>query len=327
MSWGTVKQYKANFHTHTTESDGNRTPDTVIADYSDKGYSILALTDHDNMTTHETTWPWTTWISEEPDVINTDGNGMQTSALYLNLGSSDGMLAVRGNEITRPNHIGSFFNDYGATSTTTEAVALQEIESRNGLAMMYHPGRYSRTDSWYENLYKDYHHAPLIGMEVYNQGDRYGTSQNTGHAYNNDRELWDAVNALVMPDFTIFGYSNDDMHNSDHLFRNYQFMLMPGLSEGALRDAMKAGAFYFCYEPAGDGEPQVPLIEEINVDGTEITITATNYDSITWRSDKGEVGTGSSIVVAELTDGSTFVRAELKNSAGRTYTQPFALGY
>lgn len=317
MSWGTVKQYKANFHTHTTESDGNRTPDTVIADYSDKGYSILALTDHDNMTTHETTWPWTTWISEVPNPIYTDVNGMETSALYPTLGGSDGLLAVRGNEITRPDHIGSFFNDYGATSTTTEEVALQEIENRNGLAMMYHPGRYSRADSWYESLYNDYHYSPLIGMEVYNQGDRYP----------GDRARWDRVNALVMPDITIFGYSNDDMHKASHLFRNYQFMLMEGLTEAALSNAMFKGAFYFCYEPDGNGTPQVPSIEEISVDGTVITITATDATSITWQSNNGQVGTGNSIDISQLTEGTIFVRAELVNSSGKTYTQPFVLGY
>ncbi|MGM0653166.1 MAG: hypothetical protein ACQES4_10375 [Bacillota bacterium] len=131
-----------------------------------------------------------------------------------------------------------------------------------------------------------------------------------------------------MPSIAIFGYSNDDMHNSGHLFRNYQFMLMEELTEAALRESMEAGAFYFCYESGGSGDALAPRITSITVtDDTVITITATAAASITWRSDKGVVGSGVSIDVSELDDGSIFVRAELENSSGRTYTQPFLLGY
>lgn len=38
--------YKANFHLHTTMSDGRRTPDEAIALYRAHGYDILAVTDH-----------------------------------------------------------------------------------------------------------------------------------------------------------------------------------------------------------------------------------------------------------------------------------------
>lgn len=38
--------YKGNLHTHTTNSDGCRTPEEVMREYRDKGYDFLALTDH-----------------------------------------------------------------------------------------------------------------------------------------------------------------------------------------------------------------------------------------------------------------------------------------
>ena len=40
------KWYKGNLHTHTTVSDGVRTPEEVIALYREKGYDFLAITDH-----------------------------------------------------------------------------------------------------------------------------------------------------------------------------------------------------------------------------------------------------------------------------------------
>jgi len=37
---------KANLHTHTTNSDGEQSPRKRIAEYSDAGYDVLAITDH-----------------------------------------------------------------------------------------------------------------------------------------------------------------------------------------------------------------------------------------------------------------------------------------
>lgn len=38
--------YKGNIHTHSTRSDGGRSPEEVCATYRDAGYDFLALTDH-----------------------------------------------------------------------------------------------------------------------------------------------------------------------------------------------------------------------------------------------------------------------------------------
>ncbi|MBE6546898.1 MAG: PHP domain-containing protein [Ruminococcaceae bacterium] len=44
--------YKANLHTHTTVSDGAWTPEEVKKQYKERGYSIIAFTDHDVMIDH-----------------------------------------------------------------------------------------------------------------------------------------------------------------------------------------------------------------------------------------------------------------------------------
>ena len=72
------------------------------------------------------------------------------------------MLAVEGNEISAIDNIGSLFNDYGGAKAGEEAKALQEIANRNGLAIIYHPGRYNRTDEWYKNLFENYYLNPLV---------------------------------------------------------------------------------------------------------------------------------------------------------------------
>ena len=44
--------YKANLHTHTTVSDGKMTPAEIKAAYLERGYSIVAFTDHDLIVPH-----------------------------------------------------------------------------------------------------------------------------------------------------------------------------------------------------------------------------------------------------------------------------------
>ena len=44
--------YKANLHMHTTISDGHMTVEETKKAYMDKGYSIVAFTDHELMVPH-----------------------------------------------------------------------------------------------------------------------------------------------------------------------------------------------------------------------------------------------------------------------------------
>ena len=46
------KFYKANLHSHSTISDGMKTPEELKEMYKAHGYSIFAYTDHDNFVTH-----------------------------------------------------------------------------------------------------------------------------------------------------------------------------------------------------------------------------------------------------------------------------------
>ena len=46
--------YKGNLHTHTTRSDGRKTPEDTIALYRQNGYDFLAMTDHWKPSANET---------------------------------------------------------------------------------------------------------------------------------------------------------------------------------------------------------------------------------------------------------------------------------
>ncbi len=338
VNWETYRQHKANLHTHTLQhrvrddgsivfvngliqapdgtilqeaeggynrrnrhpdfeaaqgrsggSDGRVTPMAKIDAYRGLGYTILALTDH-NMVT----WPWQDY-GRDPNVL--------------------GMLAVQGNEPSRHHHMGSYFNDYDGSARNVEA-SIQAVGERNGLAVLFHPGRYRESVDWYVNLYEKYDH--LVGLEVYNQGDRYPQ----------DRATWDAVLTRLMPQRPVWGMANDDAHGHGHVGRNWQVFLLPELTEEALRRAMIRGHSFFSYAPGGhprdSGDP-APVIEAIRVNAGagQIAIEASGYDRVEWISAGRVIADGP---VLDASERQGYVRAVLIGETGRTYTQPFFIG-
>lgn len=289
VNWSTFKQYKANYHTHTTESDGSDSPSKVIDQYHSAGYKILAITDHNTIT-----WPWTDY-GRDPGKL--------------------GMLAVRGDEYSKSDHVNAFYNF--SNSSSNLASGIPHVQSKGGLCQINHPGRYSSPSDWdwYIPWYRDY--SACIGLEVINRDD----------AYSKDRRLWDNINEnlFVSEGKLVWGFANDDKHSSGDLYHAFQFMLMPELTESAHKKSMKNGAFYFCLEPGGSGDARVPRINRITVNHNDqtITISATGHNRILW------IGPGTVTVATGSTfdfsgyKGKPFVRAMLDGSNGDSYTQPF----
>ncbi len=289
VNWDTWGQYKANFHTHTNRSDGNYAPAAVIDYYHSKEYDILALTDHNTLT-----WPWTDF-------------GKNPATL--------GMLAVRGDEYSSSDHMNAFYNFTNTSSNLKNGIA--HVQAGGGLSQINHPGRENPPSNWsyYIPWFRDY--PSTVALEVFNQGDRYSQ----------DRKLWDNLNENYFKSEgrLVWGTSNDDMHASSHLYRNFQFMLMPTLTEDNLKTSQKKGTFYFCYEPAGSGEAKVPRIQKIQVDNSKktIMITASGHQNIVWIGPGTvSVGEGASFNFSDYTD-KPFVRAILDGASGDCFTQPF----
>jgi hypothetical protein len=164
----------------------------------------------------------------------------------------------------------------------------------------------------------------LVGLEVYNQGDRRA----------NDRVLWDQILQRTMPHRNVYGYSGDDTHNNEQLFRNYNMMLMPDLTTEDLKQAMRVGASYFCYEPKGSGEAKAPRITNIKVDEQSQTITIEANGLVHWIYATDKTSTAASSARSTVVGiGNTFcykgyqgtyVRAYITNVYGETCTQPIS---
>lgn len=335
VDFETVNKYKANYHTHTTRSDGTETPAEKIEAYANYDYDILALTEHDTMapniggqaSTGITTWPWSDFLEdgESNPILPTAYKGYGCEVYEVN---SKTIMGVEGNELSSNDHRVSLFNNLWTLEDDTEYQTirndidwtLEEVENRLGFSFIAHPGRYSRDVDFYVDLYKKL--SKCFGLEVYNQGDKYIF----------DRELWDNILRVTMPHRPIWGLSNTDDHIvAEHIGRNYNIMLMSELSPQALRRSMLRGEFYFVYDPDGTDiarhDPVVtPIINNIEVDERRISISSINTSQINWISDGKQVATGDSLDLARTRNLGKYVRARLIGSnGGFAYTQPFGL--
>lgn len=331
VDWETVNRYKANFHTHTSQSfDTSISTSRTVDSYKSAGYRILALTDHD-----ANPYPWTMFSLYNPQADDRDPDALD-------------MLAVPGIELSKDRRnswsekSGGEFNHHNDLFTGRrgmEFMSLREsyayTEALGGLTIINHPGQYwslSRTytegeknsPSWHAENFRLY--SSLIGLEVYNQGNRRP----------NDRILWDQILSINMPERPVWGYSCDDSHNTSQYFRNYEYMLMAELTTDELRQAMKAGRLICSYEPAGSGNATAPTVDSISVDTTNntITINSSDADRIEWisgthKTDASDASSRQSTVVGigKTFDFSNFadsyVRARLVNDNGETAVQPF----
>ena len=330
IDWVSVNQYKSNMHTHTTQSNDpieKFTTAYVVDRYHAAGYKILALTDHDYCT-----YPWDLFPQYMSGVAARNAEAL-------------GMLAVPGNELSKDDtnswdeRTGGQFNhhnDFFTGRHGQEFASLQEsyayTYALGGMQIINHPGQYwnlsttySETEKngpgWHATNFKTY--PSLVGLEVYNQGNRRP----------NDRILWDQILERTMPERPVFGYSGDDTHNDEQLFRNYNMMLMEELTTEELKDAMRKGESYFCYEPKGSGEGKAPRITNIAVDEANKTITIETNGMVSWIYGTDMTSSSSSSTRSSVVGiGNTFcyegyqgayVRAFITNAYGETCTQPF----
>ncbi len=104
-----VSWLRGNLHTHTTNSDGNITPQQAVDEYAALGYDFLMISDHDRITRLDTLEP-------------------------------RGLALVQGNEITSGGpHLLHVDADRVISPYADRQRVLDEINAGNGFAIMNHP--------------------------------------------------------------------------------------------------------------------------------------------------------------------------------------------
>lgn len=357
VDWESYDQYKADFHAHSQNSDGRNLTSDMVEDHYNKGYDILAMTDH-NYTTrgweNANKGPVTPERKAEIEAgVGRDGRGMLDFSYA--------------NEQSRTDHINTFMADFnndtsawgaGWSSTQKMAHTLAQVEALGGFSHINHMGRYTGASSSgyvsdapshdpaniskYSYLLRTY--PSVVGMEVINKIDNESRF---------DRILWDNLLMELLPEGRqIWGFSNDDTHSLDATGYSFNMMLMPELTIDATRAAMENGTFYAVARvsrvdginatlPDGRNMPgsgnastlylldqSTPSISNISVNQDEnvITVEGADYDTAEWIADGEVIATGNTIDLNDYEDViNSYVRAQLKSDTGIAFTQPFSL--
>lgn len=342
VNWETYRQYKADFHAHSNESDGSPQPADTVEEHYKKGFDILALTDH-NVT--NTTWnrkddptgKGRTYLTDERLEEITNGVGRD----------GRGMVAImNSDEQSMSDHLNTFFTPFNNEAGATLESNIAKTQELGGICHINHPGRYTggkntsgtageeasnnpETVKKYVDLFNKY--SACVGMEIINKLD--------GDSYS-DRILWDNILKETMPEGRfVWGFSNDDTHSNSATGHSYNMMLLPSNTSTNVRAAMENGTFYASAKVAkregytvtdiaAINNYQPPIITNIEVDQNEDTITIEGdlYHTIEWIADGEVIATGNTIDLNDY-EGKvhSYVRAQLKGNEGISFTQPFGV--
>ena len=332
IDWQNYGQYKAALHTHTTNSDGRNTLSEVIEAHYEKGFDILAITDHNRVTS--------CWVRARNGITLERFN-----AIALGEGRDGrGMLSIPyTNEQSRSRHdFNSFFADYNNPIFSTLRGSLRRTERRGGISFLNHPGRYTgglaggvegenasndiQIIRKYVDLFMEF--PSCVGMEIVNRRDGHSVS---------DRILWDNILAQTMPQGRfVWGFANDDSHRNSDIGYSFNVFVMPENTLENFRYAMQGGRFFAAARAARRelgsdfmGTGPVPVIVNIETDNSSmsITINAENYSRIDWISNGRVIADGNTIKLNAQRNNrlGSYVRANIIGPGGIVFTQPFGI--
>lgn len=216
---------RGNLHTHTTNSDGNRSPQEVADWYKSNGYQFLVISDHDKLT----------------DVTS------------LNKDPNDGFIVIPGEEIAMtgdpntPHHANAIGiskwikpPDRGINPGRNARLLVDCIRDGGGIPMVNHPacgGWGYRELLWIKGPYL---------LEIANMGD---VSVNVSNLTRMSMEqTWDV---LLSYGQEVYATATDDMHRLDYgpsnplgPGRGWVVCRVKQLTEADVLDALRRGDFY-----------------------------------------------------------------------------------
>jgi hypothetical protein len=204
-----ARYYKGNIHTHTTQSDGEQSPDSLVKIYKAKGYEFLSITDHDK-------------IIAVP--------GVETATFIL----------IPGNEVSNKYsgptlcfHTNGFMVSTVNTTLTSNQAIINDIRNQGGVPMINHPMyRWCSTNIWSTSKITSVTGCTL--MEIYNRNaelDGFGSAT----------ALWDSV---LSAGKMLFGVADDDGHRWADYGYGWVMVKAGVLQDDSITAALDRGDFY-----------------------------------------------------------------------------------
>lgn len=276
---GSKKYYKGNLHTHTTNSDGKRSPEAVMAGYKALGYDFLALTDH---------WK-----------VGSEAN-------YKD------MLVLPGVEydFTFPGqvlHVVGILPDAECVKHIQRGMGHEEIidaiNACGGLPIAAHP-------AWSLNT-PDF----LAGLENCCTAEVYNTV--SGTPWNGPRA--DAANLLDITASNtgrLFRWvASDDSHfYTGEMGRSFTMLQADELTVPSVLEALRAGRFYASQGPEF---LDVELTDTQLIVRTTPVSTCSFISNLPWVTGRCRPGEGITEQVYDLQPRDRFIRVEIVDGQGR----------
>lgn len=307
--------FKGNLHSHTTESDGNYTPQEATQEFRKQGYSFLCISDHNLYTDYRS-------------LLNTDDfiilPGLEAAAVLFDKENTcicvhhvNGILGTTAMQqaATKPllQHKETyeprvFYNKWDEEKVAQEII--DDLHERGCFVTYNHP-MWSRVSS--ELLKKLY---DIDILEIFN----YNTENESGTGY--ITSCWDQI---LRQGRRQLANAADDNHNDgifDDAFGGFIMVNARNLTHDAIVSAILSGNYY---SSAG------PYILEWGIKNGTAYICCDSVERINFIAD-GYVGAGTTVIAKEeplqkaewkLTGKEKYIRIECVDAQGRrAWTNP-----
>jgi hypothetical protein len=313
--WTSVRQpivsngqwYRGNTHTHTTESDGDSTPDEVARWYKEAGYQFLVLSDHNVLTSVE--------------------------SLNAAIGSPGAFLVIRGEEVTsrlgtRPLHVNGLDVNavvpapMGGSVVEILQKSVDRIRQASGVPHINHPnyGWAITADELAAvrntNLFEIYNGHP----QVNNMG---------GGGAPGLEEVWDRI---LSSGKLLYGIAVDDAHVFKRPWdpmaakpgRGWVMVRAASLQVRAILEALERGEFYATTGVELEGYQVTPTRITVSIKPTGFSRYRVQFIGRQGRV-LAEVATTPAVYEVQGDEG--YVRAKVSESNGAVaWLQPVGVG-
>lgn len=308
-----VRYYKANLHCHTVLSDGELTAEEIKKIYQDRGYQVVAFTDHRVYCNHEelndenfiAIAAMETDLNEESD---DQSDFSQIRTYHMNWYDRE-----PGKNRKEKEALGNMEQRYSDVDYINSHV--RKMRELGFLACYNHP-------YWSLQDYRDYSSLKgLWAMEIYNHGCELDG------LYGYHAQVYDE---MLRSGQRLFCVSADDNHNradiTDAMSDSFGGYVMIGAEEftyeGLIR-ALQKGDFYSV--AAQDGTEAGPEIYKFSLEDNKLHIKCSPVDKIyvqTWGRDclRAAAQPGQTITEADfiLTGREGYIRLTIRDDHGRT---------
>lgn len=332
-----AKYYKACLHTHTTLSDGHKTPEQIKEDYKKHGYGAVAYTDHDKFIDHQnlTDDEFVALNAFELEYYITPWNGQTCHICYVAKDPKNQALGW-----TDPSY------DFHLKTLSEGAL---NPEEGGQLYKVSCPGR--KYDPAYINadikaakelgFYVTYNH-PMWSLESYaNYSEYKGMDAMEISNYDCTAAGYQEDNGMVYRDLLNLGnniacIATDDCHNKfpdddprSDSYGGYIQLALEKLSYENVIKALENRNFYSCAK-VNPGCGDAPQIKNLWIEDDVVHIETTPCASILLIKDKRKfareiAGEGKTITEASFTVGDcSWYRLEVFGKNGcKAYTNAF----